>query len=76
MSASIEAPVAAPVPAPFPWDDVMTLGLGLLRLEPRAFWAMTIAEFSAAARAITGAPPHADPLVRADLTTLMTRFPD
>ena len=42
---------------PFPWDEVMGLGLGLLRLESRAFWSLTPREFAAAARAIL--PPQA-----------------
>ena len=25
----------------FPWADVMRIGLGVLRLPPHAFWAMT-----------------------------------
>ncbi|MBX9925510.1 MAG: phage tail assembly chaperone [Hyphomicrobiaceae bacterium] len=54
----------------------MALGLGLLRLDPRAFWSMTIPEFSAAARAITGPQRSPEPLGRADLAALMTRFPD
>jgi len=55
----------------------MALGLGLLRLEPRAFWSMTPREVAAAARAIL--PPaalrEARP-TRADLTRLMSRYPD
>jgi uncharacterized phage protein (TIGR02216 family) len=55
----------------------MALGLGILRLEPRAFWTMTPAEFAAAARAVVGpaAGLAAHPR-RRDLTALMSRFPD
>jgi uncharacterized phage protein (TIGR02216 family) len=54
----------------------MSLGLGILRLDPRAFWAMTLPEFAAAARAVTG--PLIAPAVpdRSDLTRLMSLFPD
>lgn len=58
----------------------MTLGLGILRLDPRAFWSMTLPEFSAAARAVTGsASRSADAAprpARGDLAALMSRFPD
>lgn len=55
----------------------MAAGLGLLRLSPRDFWAMTPREFAAAMTglggggAATAAPPS-----RADLSRLLTRFPD
>ena len=54
----------------------MALGLGVLRLDPRAFWAMTVPEFTAAARAIMG--PHAPSTLptRADLARLISQFPD
>lgn len=55
----------------------MALGLGILRLDPRAFWAMTPREFAAAARAVTGpaSKPTARP-ARSDLADLMAHFPD
>lgn len=34
----------------FPWDGLMGLGLGVLRLPPSAFWAMTPRELMAAAQ--------------------------
>jgi uncharacterized phage protein (TIGR02216 family) len=55
----------------------MAMGLGLLRLEPRAFWSMTLPEFSAAARALLGPTqslpdrPH-----RSELASLLARYPD
>ncbi len=54
----------------------MGMGLGILRLESRAFWALTPREFAAAARAILG--PTAAPNLprRADLANLFALFPD
>jgi uncharacterized phage protein (TIGR02216 family) len=52
----------------------MRVGLGLLRLSPGVFWAMTPIEFERAVAALThrrAAPPH-----RADLAALMRAFPD
>jgi uncharacterized phage protein (TIGR02216 family) len=57
----------------FPWDDVLETGLGLLRLKPAEFWAMTPREFAWSAglnRASRPAP------ARDDLGALMARFPD
>jgi uncharacterized phage protein (TIGR02216 family) len=56
---------------PFPWDEFMRLGLGVLRLCPRDFWAATPSEIAAAF------PPAArQGLARGVLETLMQRFPD
>lgn len=52
----------------------MRLGLGLLRLSPDAFWAMTPRELDCAARAIWPAASH--PPARAALDALMRQFPD
>jgi uncharacterized phage protein (TIGR02216 family) len=54
----------------------MTAGLGLLRLDPRVFWSMTILEFRAALKAVTGELRHADPPTRAELIQLMQAYPD
>lgn len=54
----------------------MAAGLGLLRLEPKAFWAMTPRELEAALRGLFGAPSGNGPLMRGDLAELMGRFPD
>jgi uncharacterized phage protein (TIGR02216 family) len=57
----------------FPWDEVLETGLGLLRLNPAQFWAMTPREFAfcaGLARKRTPAPE------RDDLRSLMARFPD
>ena len=55
----------------------MALGLGLLRLDPKAFWSMTPREVAAAARAVLprSATRDARPN-RGDLNALMARFPD
>ncbi|MCV0396193.1 MAG: phage tail assembly chaperone [Rhizobiaceae bacterium] len=60
-------------PAPFPWREVMATGLGLLRLSPRDFWAMTPVELAHMA-GWTGSA-RARP-ARADLDRMMRRFPD
>lgn len=54
----------------------MAAGLGLLRLEPRAFWAMTPKELAAALRVVLGPREAGAPLVRGDLDALMQQFPD
>jgi uncharacterized phage protein (TIGR02216 family) len=51
---------------------VIHVGLGLLRLSPNDFWAMTPREFAAAA----GLSRYASPPTRADLARLMREFPD
>jgi uncharacterized phage protein (TIGR02216 family) len=54
----------------------MSFGLGVLRLSPREFWAMTPRELDAAIRGLLG-PPAASPTPsRAGLDQLMQRFPD
>lgn len=59
---------------PFPWSEAMRFGLGVLRLPPREFWAMTPRELSAAWGAIMG--DRAGPLGRSELERLMETFPD
>jgi uncharacterized phage protein (TIGR02216 family) len=54
----------------------MTAGLGLLRLPPAVFWAMTPRELAAALRALSPAGLSALPLGRTELVDLMGRFPD
>lgn len=58
----------------FPWDEVMTLGLGQLRLPPEIFWRLTLPELAAAARALQ--PKDALPMSRSDIARLMTQYPD
>jgi uncharacterized phage protein (TIGR02216 family) len=59
---------------PFPWDEAIGFGLGVLRLSPAQFWAMTPRELAFAIRAVRGAVP--EPVDRAALTELMKQFPD
>lgn len=58
----------------FPWQQVMAIGLSLLRLPPRDFWAMTPRELAAAAGWL-GAPGTDAPR-RAEIETMMRIFPD
>ncbi len=60
--------------AEFDWDGAMHAGLGLLRLAPRDFWAMTPRELAAALGAFM--PRHAAAPGRAALSEMMRRFPD
>lgn len=59
---------------PFPWDQAIGFGLGILRLSPQAFWAMTPRELAFAIRAVTG--DDAGPLRRNELADMMRRYPD
>lgn len=59
---------------PFPWDEAIGFGLGVLRLPPRQFWAMTPRELAFAIRAVRGSVP--EPIDRAALDGLMKQFPD
>lgn len=52
----------------------MAAGLGLLRLSPAHFWAMTPRELERALSAFAG--PRRDPPGRAALEALMRAFPD
>jgi len=57
------------------WTGLMRVGLGVLRLSPDAFWAMTPREFAAACSAFDD-PRGASAMARGDLEALMARFPD
>ena len=59
---------------PFPWPAVMAFGLGVLRLAPREFWAMTPRELAAAHVGLGGSV--GPPLPRATLDRLMQAYPD
>ena len=61
-------------PTPFAWKQVIGFGLGVLRLAPDAFWAMTPRELSCAIAAVTGVT--GGPIERADVEGLMRLFPD
>jgi uncharacterized phage protein (TIGR02216 family) len=58
---------------PFPWRAAIGFGLGVLKLSPQQFWRMTPRELAFAIEAASG---RSAPLTRADLTTLMKRYPD
>ncbi|WMT91166.1 rcc01693 family protein [Pelagibacterium sp. H642] len=59
----------------FPWDAAMAVGLGVLKLSPRQFWAMTPRELAAAHAGLTGRGAGA-PLDRGALERLMALHPD
>ncbi|MGB3539621.1 MAG: phage tail assembly chaperone [Mesorhizobium sp.] len=52
----------------------MAMGFGLLRLSPKAFWAMTPIEFERAMSVVQ--PGRTSTPGRADLAALMRAFPD
>lgn len=54
----------------------MGAGLGLLRLSPANFWAMTPRELSAALWMIFGEAEAHAPLARSELAALMALYPD
>lgn len=54
----------------------MEAGLGLLRLSPRHFWAMTPRELAAALDGTLGRSRAVPPPSRRELLELMHRFPD
>ncbi|MFK8034282.1 MAG: rcc01693 family protein [Hyphomicrobiales bacterium] len=56
----------------FPWQEVMRLGLGVMRLPPQHFWRLTPREFIA----ICGHSQAATPPSKSDLYDLMRQFPD
>lgn len=63
------------------WREVMVLGLGILRLPPEQFWAMTTPEFTAALEGYCwgmgyGFLGEGVPLGREELEELRGRFPD
>lgn len=59
---------------PFPWDDAMRFGLGVLRLAPVHFWAMTPRELAAAMGALGGSVQT--PPARRALDRMLADFPD
>lgn len=52
----------------------MRFGLGVLRLAPRDFWAMTPRELASAWGAVMG--ERTGPLGRQELGAMMEKFPD
>jgi uncharacterized phage protein (TIGR02216 family) len=59
-------------PQPFPWGAALHFGLGLLRLAPASFWAMSISELMA----MSGGLRPVETIDRARLNTLMDEWPD
>lgn len=59
-----------------PWAEMMAFGFGVLRLDPTAFWGLTIPEFKAAVRGRQGGNGDAEPLARTAFSALMRQFPD
>ena len=59
---------------PFPWGEVMRVGLGVLRLSPDDFWAMTPREFAAAASGLSTL--RLQPPTRPQIENMMKSFPD
>jgi uncharacterized phage protein (TIGR02216 family) len=55
---------------------MMAFGFGVLRLDPVAFWGLTIPEFKAAVRGRQGGSGGVEPLPRAAFSALMRQFPD
>jgi len=58
---------------PFPWAAAMRFGLGVLKLAPRDFWALTPRELAAAWGAVVGSGAT---LERSELAKMMERYPD
>ncbi len=54
----------------------MAIGFGLLGLEPRAFWSLTLAELDAAVRGRFGASQVDRPPTRREVNALGERYPD
>jgi uncharacterized phage protein (TIGR02216 family) len=65
-----------PEPKPFQWQAAMAFGLGVLRLPPSSFWAMTPRELDAALRGVYGPPSAETAPTRAGLAQLAAMFPD
>lgn len=59
---------------PFPWNEAIGFGLGVLKLQPDAFWRMTPRELAHAIRGVRGDIPQ--PIARDDFDALMRAFPD
>ncbi len=60
------------VPPAFPWDDALSLGLGVLGWRPGDFWSATPREFAAA----LGRRARPEPLTRAGFEDLLAAYPD
>lgn len=62
-----------------PWQDLMRIGLGQLKLSPSQFWKMTPKELKCAIegelKTFVGNGQQ-DPLSKSNLEKLMKKFPD
>ena len=54
----------------------MALGLGVLRLSPVQFWAMSLPELNAAMAGLAGEAWAQTPISRHHFSILMDRYPD
>jgi uncharacterized phage protein (TIGR02216 family) len=63
------------VSAAFPWDEAMSLALGVLRWSPGEFWRATPRELIAALEGLRGGRGP-EPAGRSDLDRLIAMFPD
>lgn len=59
----------------FPWARAMQIGMGVLHLAPRDFWAMTLPELNAAAVG-AGLAQAPGTMTRQTLEALRAEFPD
>lgn len=57
----------------FPWQEIMQIGLGQLRLSPKDFWALSLRELNAMIGAYR---PVFNGLNRQTLNALMQAYPD
>ena len=60
----------------FPWENAMKFGLGVLKLSPTDFWAMTPRELQAAYFVHAQITQAQMPIGQVDFTNLMKKFPD
>ncbi|MFN3867616.1 MAG: phage tail assembly chaperone [Hyphomicrobiaceae bacterium] len=55
---------------------MIAVALGVLRLDPAAFWSMTVTELRAALSVLGAAHAQERPPARSDVVQMMQRFPD
>ena len=65
-----------PTAMAFPWAQAVGFGLGILRLSPAQFWAMTPRELSYAIAPFQSPHQGHERPGRADLARMMRAFPD
>ena len=59
---------------PFPWREVLSVGLGVLKLAPNILWAMTLPEFQAAVRGHSGDVGRGPSIARATFEDMMKKI--